>query len=233
MTRRDELDGVLSSIDGALADDDLPDAMRWSPEPEHVDAPHPFDGDHVPLPPQQYEREPYAGRWVREYDAEHAHDGSDGLLVLRQMGAPLLPPRSAALYRPMGSLTPESLADLRRSVMVSVPRPPAPRLSMHASGLALDVLVHDEPLDPERARRVFAELGRVVEQVAQAFAETALSVGEAIAKFAAALRGPNDPPPLSLRERDPRAYALELRRTRNTGPDRQVQHRPRPRRHQL
>jgi hypothetical protein len=30
---------------------------------------------------------------------------------------------------------------------------------------------------------------------------------------------------------DPRERALELRRRRTTGPDRQVQHRPRPRRH--
>lgn len=37
MTRRDDLDGVLSAIDGALGDADLPDAMRWAPEPEAVE----------------------------------------------------------------------------------------------------------------------------------------------------------------------------------------------------
>jgi hypothetical protein len=50
-------DAVLASIDGALADEELPDAMRWSPQPEKVtDAGWAtFDGDCVPLPPQRYE----------------------------------------------------------------------------------------------------------------------------------------------------------------------------------
>lgn len=47
---------VLAAIDGALADAELPDAMRWSPDPAKAAAPHPYDGSHVPLPPQRYER---------------------------------------------------------------------------------------------------------------------------------------------------------------------------------
>lgn len=61
-------DAVLASIDGALADAEFPDAMRWSPEPETVDdAPVPYDGDLVWQPPQRYE----PGDWVREYDRDH------------------------------------------------------------------------------------------------------------------------------------------------------------------
>lgn len=54
---RDDLDAVLAGIDGALADADLPDAMRWAPDPAGVtDAgPAPYDGSIVPQPPQQYE----------------------------------------------------------------------------------------------------------------------------------------------------------------------------------
>jgi hypothetical protein len=56
VTRRDDLDAVLAGIDGALADPELPDGMRWSPDPEQATATGvPFDGEVVPLPPQRYE----------------------------------------------------------------------------------------------------------------------------------------------------------------------------------
>jgi len=54
----DRTQHVLDAIDGALADDEFPDAMRWSPAPETVDdAPAPFDGSLVWQPPQRYESE--------------------------------------------------------------------------------------------------------------------------------------------------------------------------------
>lgn len=55
----DRTDHVLAAIDGALADDELRDGMRWSPEPAEVtDAyPMPYDGTFVPIPPQHYEDE--------------------------------------------------------------------------------------------------------------------------------------------------------------------------------
>jgi len=37
VTRRADLDGVLAAIDGALADDELPDGMRWAPDPGAVE----------------------------------------------------------------------------------------------------------------------------------------------------------------------------------------------------
>lgn len=56
MTR--DLDAVLASIDGALADEAMPDGMRWSPAPEKVTdaAVNLYDGECVPIPPQAYER---------------------------------------------------------------------------------------------------------------------------------------------------------------------------------
>jgi hypothetical protein len=54
----DRTDAVLASIDGALMDPEIPDGMRWSPEPEHVSDPDamPYDGEVVPQPHQHYER---------------------------------------------------------------------------------------------------------------------------------------------------------------------------------
>jgi hypothetical protein len=55
---RDHTDAVLAAIDGALADEALPDGMRWSPEPEKVTdaAVNLYDGECVPIPPQAYEQ---------------------------------------------------------------------------------------------------------------------------------------------------------------------------------
>jgi hypothetical protein len=57
MSRDDDLQAMLDSIDGALADAEFPDAMRWSPDPAGVtDAgPVAYDGELVPQPPQSYE----------------------------------------------------------------------------------------------------------------------------------------------------------------------------------
>jgi hypothetical protein len=53
-----DLDAVLASIDGALADEAMPDGMRWSPAPEKVTdaAVNLYDGECVPIPPQRHEQ---------------------------------------------------------------------------------------------------------------------------------------------------------------------------------
>lgn len=58
MTPPSDLDRLLATIDGALADEELSDGMRWSPTPEDAADPHllAYDGQDVPLPPQHYER---------------------------------------------------------------------------------------------------------------------------------------------------------------------------------
>jgi hypothetical protein len=57
-----DLGPILAAIDGALADDEFPDAMRWSPEPETVDdARAPFDGETVWVGPDE-RRDPVTGR---------------------------------------------------------------------------------------------------------------------------------------------------------------------------
>jgi hypothetical protein len=53
----DRTNQILASIDGALADTDLPDAMRWSPTPhEAKSSPLVFDGESAWQPPQRYEQ---------------------------------------------------------------------------------------------------------------------------------------------------------------------------------
>jgi hypothetical protein len=94
----------------------------------------------------------------------------------------------------------------------------------------------DDPEVQARLRESFEELGRacglLVEQVARTFAAVVDAYTTALAPAYVNLReqlaaaGVIDCP---LPE-DPRERALELRRRRNTGPDRQVQHRRPPRR---
>lgn len=95
----------------------------------------------------------------------------------------------------------------------------------------------DDPEVQARLRESFEQLGRLygllVEQVAGAFADTVAAYTSAIVPAYDSLREQLVdagvlPRPLPA---DPRERALELRRRRSTGPDRQVQHRPRPRRH--
>jgi hypothetical protein len=65
-------DAVLAAIDGALMDPEMPDGMRWSPEPEKVPTGGtlPYDGEVVPIPPQHYELNAQAA--VADYDRAHA-----------------------------------------------------------------------------------------------------------------------------------------------------------------
>lgn len=94
-------------------------------------------------------------------------------------------------------------------------------------------------LTPEQiaaAAEQVAALREALRPAFETFARQIEAVGGSLAKAVEAIRpallddSRIPPTPRSLRDTDPRAYALELRRTRGTGPDRQVQHRPPPRR---
>lgn len=165
MTR--DLDAVLASIDGALADDDLPDAMRWSPKPERVE----------------------------DAGAPYAED-----------------PRPVLLLRPLSL-------------------PEATRLAVQAEQSREEYEANLQAL-----RELFAPAAEAMAALVESFRSIAAESGlrfaelvDAIGKLGANPHAPI-PPPRRLRDEDPRAYALALRQSRGTGPDRQVQHRPRPRR---
>lgn len=84
----DRTDAILASIDGALADEELRDGMRWSPEPHTVtDAPEPFDGSLVWQPEQTYEPVgDLARRWVADYDEERPASAANIPQVTTQRG---------------------------------------------------------------------------------------------------------------------------------------------------
>lgn len=179
-----DLDAILASIDGALADADLPDAMRWTPTPGTVDdAGDPYTEDrHSPL-------------------------------ILT--GRPQLMPGAPAYMQPVRELT----------------LPEVMRLAVQAEQARND---YEQALANVRA--VFAPaaeaLARMVEAFGKIAADAGLRFSELVDMLGKAARDSWQPilPPRRLRDEDPRAYALALRQARSTGPDRQVQHRPRPRR---
>lgn len=223
-----DLDGVLSAIDGALADDEWPDAMRWSPEPEQVDdAALPFDGQHVTVGTD------LAGRDSDLLVMHHATRGG-----VRWGATP------GGMYR--GPL----VVDLdRRWAPITVPRQQGPA----PDGGVLDVPLvsrlavahaaqHDRDL--ARLREVLAldpaqlaRMGRLVAELGDAMRVAAAQVARTLADLAESLRPireqlvdagvlPDEGPT------DPRERALWLRRNRNTGPQvPTAQAARRPRRH--
>lgn len=273
-----DLDAVLASIDGALADEEFPDAMRWSPEPEAVDdARAPFDGETV---------------WVGPEERSSTYDETldyDPALPISTRNFPLIPTRRGGIRfpRPPAGVIPRGMmpdllilddpipwtepasdplgdvlraAERRSSTWRPAPIGRVTRIEETEEGLAaggtLDLGLGDPfahararcsilPVFPdadvylvdpahraevlaarrEEALRVFAQLGEVVQQIADTFVTTAEQIGKALAALA-----PRPEPPRSLREADPRAYALQLRQSRGTGPDRQLQRQHRPRR---
>lgn len=115
----DRTDHILASIDGALADAELPDGMRWSPEPEAVKgAPAPFDGTLVWQPPQRYEQTPAT---PPAPPLESLLDGAEFAAVL-----PPAPTPAALIERLLAD------GDLPR-------RPIEPVFSDHRPPLALDI----------------------------------------------------------------------------------------------
>lgn len=118
----------------------------------------------------------------------------------------------------------EAREQIRRNVSITVP----PLLAPEEVARAVERLA--------RTAEQFTELREALRPAFETFARTVEEFGGSLAKAVEAIRpalfdnSRIPPPPRTLRDTDPRAYALELRRTRNTGPDRQVQHRPPPRR---
>lgn len=263
MTR--DLDAVLASIDGALADAEFPDAMRWSPEPATVDdAPEPYDGDLVWQPPQRYEEVDLLGRsapWgdplgciVADPPRPWTDPASSPLDEIRRAaelyrrpprGLPvdhlivdelyLVDPAHRAEVEEERRRTRDRLVD-RIAVGLDVPR----EWLSHPS--ASEVAVRNAA-EVERAwqglREVFAATVEQLRPVMEFLGRAAAAAGVEVTKFVEAfteqaLAEQNDrpPPPLpDLRRVDPQGYALQLRQSRGTGPDRQVQRQHRPRRH--
>jgi hypothetical protein len=162
-----DLDAVFASIEGALADDALPDGMRWAPGPETVtDAGYPYTED------------PYT---------------------------PVLRPLTIRGAYEWTLRAEQSREDYERAL----------------TGLR------------EASTAAAEAIAGLVDAFGKIAAEGGLRFSELVDALSKASRDPWQPilPPRRLRGEDPRAYALALRQARGTGPDRQVQHRPRPRKH--
>jgi hypothetical protein len=249
----DRTDHLLAAIDGALADAELPDGMRWSPEPETVKgAPAPFDGTLVWQPPQRYEqapadpppferpacdappaRYPLTPPWVEAQRARRAveplfsdHQPSPALDLTWSLRAEAGLAAAVAAPGQQIAIRAASEAEARRAYqrlrveLMSRDRPPSMR-----EVLLLRML--DNP------QETAAAINRAFEQLIEALRPVVEQIGRNLADLGRALADaiPGGPPPAPAAE-DPRARALRLRRQRGTGPDRQIQHRPGPRRHQ-
>lgn len=272
-----DTDAVLAAIDGALADPELPDGMRWSPEPEQAADPAAlaFDGETVPQPPQAYERaaldralhseDPWAriervrvapGRALIDgvlYPP--ADQGSEwvGVAQPRQQGRASLSLHGSGLSMSIGgqpweelrerarSWDPDSVAAAASTVSGLAIRAAseaqaqafyeAVRQRASSSPLSLsEVLALSLVTDPEGTA---GALAGIWEEIARAFAPVAEAIAAAARDLGRALQAARPLAPEPAEAEDPRARALRLAQQRGTGPDRQIQHRPRPRRHQL
>lgn len=177
----DHTDAVLAAIDGALADPAMPDAMRWSPEPEKVpDAGWAtFDGDCVPLPPQDYEQ----AATLPAIPARLPADRPRFLSFEESMA--LGPMDHAALVRRLATgldVPPELIGDAHDDWIspLTGPRVTAgPPLSQHASGLAVDwVPVGTTDWEPEPYQPTPEQLARLRELAAQVTSPELLLVQE-------------------------------------------------------
>lgn len=234
MTR--DLDAVLASIDGALADGELPDAMRWSPEPEQIDdAGDPYAEDQgLPLLLTarrggiRYGRAPtdrewaIGGRAAGLGDTSPVQQDADRERALDRLAAGLDVPRHL-----LDGPSPPEHARARCLI--------EPVFGGHAARSELEALCRAMNATPEQRERLEAwtrdaaeRLGVIVEDLLRALAPAMTDLGRQLDDVYGKLREagivPEEPPG------DPRTRALWLRQHRGTGPDRQVQHRPRPRR---
>lgn len=166
---------VLRAIDGALADEDLPDAMRWSPDPGSVT------------------------------------DASDCIYAEDRTAFPVIPARLPA-SRPRFATFP-------------------PGLEVHTEERAGEILLVIAP-DEATARRLFEQMSDLARQVGESFREVATAMAGVMDSMRPALERAGlleDPGPDRVAQ--PFERALWAKARQGTGPDRQVQHRPRPRRH--
>lgn len=163
----DRTDAVLAAIDGALMDPELPDGMRWSPEPETAEDPQamPYDGELVPTPPQRYERHsdaegtgqgvsrplpPGGSMLLAQLRAEHVRLRQERARLIADGIPPeaLTPPLDPDAWRPVGTLTPESttaLGDSIREAMRAALHRRAERIQADARAAPPRVSVHYNP----------------------------------------------------------------------------------------
>jgi hypothetical protein len=223
-----DLNPILAAIDGALADDEFPDAMRWSPEPDTVDdAPAAFDGSLVWQPLQRYEPvDLFAASRAAVTSAFEFEEAYRHLAV--SWADPASDPlgdvlRTAELHRPGAGH-----ADARCSI--------APVFDGVLDELYLvDPAVRGEVEELRRREQtlIAGQVGEAFRQVAESFGSAAQAIAptlDQIGKALISLRSQGEPPPVELRDTDPKAHALQVRRTRGTGPERQLQRQHRPRR---
>lgn len=216
MNPPDRTDAVLASIDGALADEDLPDAMRWSPTPDRTRHPVP---------------------WHTEDGASFIEGTLPGLLD--RLRADRI--RWAVVHRPLPPVPVRGEVVQRNGWrMVDNRYPPAPVVPARiAAGLgvpwsAVAVEVSSEVarvMERFRAMVSSEEFVTSWQALMDRVRQQGVSIGQAFSQASRALVSagviPEPLPPTS----DPRARALAHRSRLGAGPDRQVQHQHRPRRH--
>lgn len=241
---------VIRAIDGALADDEFPDAMRWSPDPSSVtDASTPFDGSHVTVGEDLEERFP-----VIPVLLPRGRPGFRGGMVPSHVivDDPIRTPARGEVVQRDGwrmvdnrylpePATAERIAGafgVREDVagMAAILGPTFTRVvTVHEDDGSLTLIL--EP-DTERLEAAFAQvveqaqrmsevMGVAFRRVAEAFSAVGSSLQPLLER--AGLIEDQGPDPIE----QPFERALWHKARQGTGPDRQVQHRPRPRRHVL
>lgn len=219
---------VIEAIDGALADSEFPDAMRWSPEPETVtDAPAPFDGNLVWQPPQRYE--PHAAAAALRDRVRELLDANPPLS--RPVGHP-----AAIWAAPAGTEPPVIFGETHEWTAIGhltddavigfdLPDDDVVIASPNLTPRTLTFSVGPVPALEAQAARFAAAAGLDHERAAAWLQDMIASLTSAMTATA---RLAEAPPPDDVRER-----ALRMRQQRNTGPSRPPRNRARrPRLHQ-
>lgn len=225
----DRTQHVIDAIDGALADDEFPDAMRWSPEPEAVKgAPAPFDGSLVWQPPQRYEQ---AGRPASP--AERMLDllGDDGIPVGLEHRRQRPVDRFTLDRRRRRQGQEPSFTLIDESHVWVAPAGTPPDVGEWTN---VGYLVDEVAFEPRRPTvadwmECFERVGQLFAEMSSAFSAVFTPWSETIEhwrrQYECRPMAPERPEP-----EDPRERALRLRRNRNTGPSRDLTRQRPPRR---
>lgn len=240
-----DLDGLLAAIDGALGDADLPDAMRWAPNPEQVEP------DGAPIYAEDTAWAPITTRrgGIRYELREPVEPELRAHGLVEVVLGPTPIERLAARQRVIDRAD----ADRARAHAARVrgrrhptPRGPAPdgQLTLdaplvsqlavrhaadHEAALAhLRGVLNASPEQLARMGDLMRDLGLGLQRAAVEVAKALTTLAEGLAPQLDHLRTvgllPDDGPT------DPRARALWLRQHRSTGPEvarAQLAHRPR------
>ncbi|MDP5182160.1 hypothetical protein QOZ88_05885 [Blastococcus sp. BMG 814] len=211
----DRTQHVIDAIDGALADEDLPDAMRWSPEPAAVeDAGRPYTED------------PFPTLTGIPFGLEHRRARPVVIGRPRQQGR-------GVWIAPAGTSSPILFDEAREwsgHLVDDVPLITRAALAVRAA--------EDHARAEQALRDLMTAAGEAVEQLidrfrgmAEAMGQTLPQLVETLQKLATTETRHRPPPPQpDLRRTDPRGYALQLRQSRGTGPCRDLTRQRRPRR---